>query len=186
MTLQKTMFKPLTKEAIAPQYADDLTVQDYSKKPVIDGVQIIPLNMFMDDGGSLAEILRFDDEGNCQILPEFKIKQATFSQMMPGTIKAFHMHYNQEDIWFVMPYDRLLIGLVDCRQNSKTFNLSMRFVMGGGRAQALYIPRGVAHGRLAVRESMAAAGRSPAASGPRTAQPAWSPPAAPGQCRRPP
>jgi len=89
MTLQKTMFKPLTKEAIAPQYADDLTVQDYSKKPVIDGVQIIPLNMFMDDGGSLAEILRFDDEGNCQILPEFKIMQATFSQMMPGTIKAF-------------------------------------------------------------------------------------------------
>lgn len=146
MSIQKTILKPLTKDAIGSQYADELSVQDYSKRPVIDGVQLIPLNMFMDDGGSLAEILRFDDSGNSQILPEFKIKQATFSQMMPGTIKAFHMHYNQEDVWFVMPYDRLLIGLVDCRQNSKTFNVSMRFVMGAGRAQALYIPRGVAHG----------------------------------------
>lgn len=140
------MIKPLSKEAIGGDYAAHLSIQDYSKKPAIEGVQIIPLNMFYDDGGALAEILRFDDEGNSQILPEFKIKQATFSQMMPGTIKAFHLHYNQEDVWFVMPYDRLLIGLFDARKDSKTYNTSMRFVLGAGRAQALYIPRGVAHG----------------------------------------
>jgi dTDP-4-dehydrorhamnose 3,5-epimerase len=140
------MIKPLTKDAIGHEYINDLTVQDYSKKPAIDGVQLIPLNMFIDDGGALAEIMRFDDQGISQILPQFKIKQATFSQMMPGTIKAFHMHYNQEDVWFVMPYDRLLIGLVDTRKDSSSYNRSMRFVMGAGRAQALYIPRGVAHG----------------------------------------
>jgi dTDP-4-dehydrorhamnose 3,5-epimerase len=140
------MLKPLTPEAIGQDYNKELSVQDYSKKNVIDGVQLINLNMFVDDGGSLAEIVRFDESGNLQILPEFKVKQSTFSQMLPGVIKAFHLHYNQEDVWFIMPYDRLLIGLFDARKDSPTYNQTMRFVMGAGRAQALYIPRGVAHG----------------------------------------
>ncbi|HMW92258.1 MAG TPA: hypothetical protein PKE54_19690, partial [Candidatus Obscuribacter sp.] len=88
------MLKPLTQEAIGHDYNKELSVQDYSKKPVIDGVQLINLNMFVDDGGSLAEIVRFDDNGNLQILPDFKVKQTTFSQMLPGVIKAFHLHYN--------------------------------------------------------------------------------------------
>jgi dTDP-4-dehydrorhamnose 3,5-epimerase len=140
------MLKPLTHEAIGEEYNKELSVQDYSKKTVIDGVKIITLNMFVDDGGSLAEIVRFDDNGNLQILPDFKVKQSTYSQMLPGTIKAFHLHYNQEDVWFIMPYDRLLIGLFDARKDSPTYNQTMRFVLGAGRAQALYIPRGVAHG----------------------------------------
>jgi dTDP-4-dehydrorhamnose 3,5-epimerase len=140
------MLKPLTPTAIGKEFKDELTVQDYSKKTVIDGVQIINLPMFHDDGGCLAEILRFDQNGNWQLMPEFKVQQTTFSQMQPGTIKAFHLHFNQEDVWFIMPYDRLLIGLFDAREGSPTYKQSMRFVLGAGRAQALYIPRGVAHG----------------------------------------
>lgn len=138
--------KPLTKDAIGGDYKNDLSVQDYSKKPTIEGVQLINLNLFLDDGGCLTEIVRLDDQGNLQVLPEFKVKQSTYSQMMPGVIKAFHLHYNQEDCWFIMPYDRLLIGLFDARKDSPTYQKSMRFVLGGGRAQLLYIPRGVAHG----------------------------------------
>jgi dTDP-4-dehydrorhamnose 3,5-epimerase len=140
------MIKPITQEHIGLEYRTEISVQDYSKKVPIDGVQIINLNMFVDDGGSLAEIVRFDDNGNLQILPEFKVKQSTFSQMLPGVIKAFHIHYNQEDVWFINPYDRLLIGLFDARKDSPTYNQTMRFVLGAGRAQILYIPRGVAHG----------------------------------------
>lgn len=140
------MLKPLTKDAIGQDYVSDLSVQDYTKKTPIDGVQLINLNMFVDDGGQLAEIVRLDDSGNLQILPNFKVKQSTFSQMLPGTIKAFHLHYNQEDVWFVIPTDRVLVGLFDARKDSPTYNKTMRFVLGAGRAQALYIPRGVAHG----------------------------------------
>lgn len=140
------MLKPLTKEAIGEDFFRDLSVQDYSKKPTIEGVQLINLNQFVDDGGALAEIVRFDDAGCLQLIPEFKIKQATFSQVLPGVIKAFHMHYNQEDVWFVLPCDRLLIGLFDARKGSPTYKEQMRFVMGAGKAQILYIPRGVAHG----------------------------------------
>ncbi len=144
------MLKPLTQEAIGSDYCSELSVQDYSKKQSIEGVQLINLNLFLDDGGSLAEIVRFDDQGNLQLIPEFKVKQSTFSQIMPGVIKAFHLHYNQEDVWFCMPYDRLLIGLFDARKDSPTYQQSMRFVMGAGRAQILYIPRGVAHGMANV------------------------------------
>jgi len=140
------MLKPLTKDAIGGDFCHELSVQDYSKKPTIEGVQLINLNLFVDDGGHLAEIVRLDEQGNLQILPEFKVRQSTYSQMLPGVIKAFHLHYNQEDVWFVMPTDRLLIGLFDARKDSPTYNQSMRFVFGAGRAQILYIPRGVAHG----------------------------------------
>lgn len=140
------MLKPLTPDAIGSEYAPDLSVQDYSKKTPIDGVQLINLNMFVDDGGCLAEVVRLDDNGNLAVLPNFKVKQSTFSQMLPGTIKAFHLHYNQEDVWFVIPTDRVLVGLFDARKDSPTYNQRMRFVLGAGRAQILYIPRGVAHG----------------------------------------
>ena len=155
MSANLDMLKPLTKESIGLDYRADLSTQDYSKKIPIEGVQIINLNMFVDDGGGLAEIVRFDDNGNLVILPEFKVKQSTFSQMLPGTIKAFHIHYNQEDVWFINPYDRLLIGLFDAREGSPTYNKTMRFVLGAGRAQALYIPRGVAHGLANVWQNPA-------------------------------
>lgn len=138
--------EPLDKHSIGRDYADGLSVQDYAKHPTIEGVQLIQLQMFLDDGGGLAEVIRLDENGNLKLIPEFKVRQSTFSQMLPGAIKAFHLHYNQEDVWFVMPYDRLLIGLFDARKDSPTYNKTMRFVMGGGRAQILYIPRGVAHG----------------------------------------
>lgn len=140
------MLKPLTREAIGLDFSKDLSVQDYSKKTTIEGVQLINLNLFVDDGGSLAEVVRLDEHGCLQILPEFKVRQTTYSQMLPGAIKAFHLHYNQEDVWFVVPSDRLLIGLFDARKDSPTYNVSMRFVFGAGKAQILYIPRGVAHG----------------------------------------
>ncbi len=136
----------LSKESIGEDYKKNLSVQDYTRKPTIEGVQIINNNLFVDDGGCFAELVRLNDNGNLMLFPEFKVKQSSYSQMMPNTIKAFHLHFNQEDVWFVLPSDRLLIGLFDARKDSPTYKNSMRFIMGAGKAQLLYIPRGVAHG----------------------------------------
>ncbi len=105
MVSTKTL-KPLTDKAIGGDYAKDLSIQDYSKKPTIEGVQLINLTLFVEDGGCLTEIVRLDDNGCLQNIPDFQVKQSTFSQMLPGVIKAFHLHYNQEDCWFIMPTDR--------------------------------------------------------------------------------
>jgi dTDP-4-dehydrorhamnose 3,5-epimerase len=66
--------------------------------------------------------------------------------MEPGTIKAWHLHQRQDDLWFVPPHDRLLVGLLDAREHSPTYRGRQRIVMGAGRARLLLIPRGVAHG----------------------------------------
>lgn len=136
----------LNPDDLAPEYATVLTTQEYTRRTPIDGVQVIDLRLMIDDGGSFAELVRFDETGHLLQIPSFQVRQSSYSLVLPGAIKAFHLHYNQEDVWFVPPTDRLLIGLIDCRNDSPTKGTSMRLVMGGGKAQLLYIPRGVAHG----------------------------------------
>ncbi len=140
------MPEPLLPDDLAPEYATVLTTQEYSRKTPIDGVRVLPLNLLTDDGGSFAELVRFDESAHLLALPEFQVRQSSYSLVLPGAIKAFHLHYNQEDVWFVPPTDRLLVGLLDCRKDSPTCGSSMRLVLGGGKAQLVYIPRGVAHG----------------------------------------
>lgn len=140
------MRQRLSPDAIGSDFRDKVTTQEYTRKTPIEGVQIIDLRLMQDDGGSFAELVRFDEHGRLLQIPEFQVRQSSYSQVLPGAIKAFHLHYNQEDVWFVPPTDRLLIGLLDVREGSPTYGQSMRFVMGAGKAQLLYIPRGVAHG----------------------------------------
>lgn len=131
---------------LAPEFQDAISTQEYARRTPIEGVRIIDLRLMVDDGGSFAELVRFDESGRLLEIPSFQVRQSSYSQVLPGAIKAFHLHYNQEDVWFVPPTDRLLIGLVDARKDSPTCGITMRFVMGGGKTQILYIPRGVGHG----------------------------------------
>ena len=123
-----------------------IKTQDYSKKSQIEGVKLIDLADFPDDGGAFVELARLDDAGGMLAIPEFKIKQINRSEMEPSSVKAFHLHYNQDDVWFVPPADRLLVGLVDTRKGSPTTGAIMRFVLGANKSRLLFIPRGVAHG----------------------------------------
>ena len=140
------MLKSLSPADFGPEYADKITTQGYGGGVKIDGVKLIDLRLLTDDGGSFAELVRFDEGGCLEAVPEFKVRQSSYSLVLPGAIKAFHLHFNQEDVWFVPPTDRLLVGLVDCRKDSPTLGATMRLTMGSGKAQVLYIPRGVAHG----------------------------------------
>lgn len=146
---------PLTANDIASEHRSNITVQDYSPKTRIDGVKIVDLNVIADDGGFFLELSRFEQE-RMKEFPEFELKQMNYSEMMPGVIKAAHLHFWQEDIWFVPPQDRLLMGLMDVREHSPTKGVKMRFVMGGGRARLVYIPRGVAHGAANLWDKPAA------------------------------
>ncbi|MCK4446290.1 MAG: hypothetical protein KAW56_04330, partial [Candidatus Marinimicrobia bacterium] len=51
-----------------------ITIQDYTKKPEIDGIQIIPLKRLNDDGGSFTELARLA-EGIHSDFPSIKIAQ---------------------------------------------------------------------------------------------------------------
>jgi len=103
--------------------------------------------------GSIAELdaerrteLARLTEGAPAGLTGFTLRQINFSELAPGTIKAFHLHVHQTDVWYVPPGDRMLIVLIDARQGSATEGARMRLVLGDGGSRLLRIPPGVAHG----------------------------------------
>jgi len=130
-------------------------VQSYAPRPTIDGVQIVDLKRFSDDGGAMTELGRLTDSALAG-LPGFTVRQINFSEVEPGAIKAFHLHARQTDVWFVPPTDRLLLVLVDVRKGSRTEGVSMRFMLGAGSSRLVRIPPGVAHG---ARNLAATSGR---------------------------
>ncbi|MBI4406916.1 MAG: dTDP-4-dehydrorhamnose 3,5-epimerase family protein [Candidatus Kerfeldbacteria bacterium] len=122
-----------------------LSKQSYQPKPTIEGVQLIELKTFVDDGGYFIELGRFRKHV-FEHFPKFDLQQLNLSEMDPGVIKAWHIHEHQDDIWFVPPSQRMLVALKDIRPASPTRHALMRFVLGGGTAQLVLIPHGIAHG----------------------------------------
>jgi dTDP-4-dehydrorhamnose 3,5-epimerase len=143
-------------EVIGKDFADSVTIQNYGARPAIAGVQLVELRLFLDDGGSFNELVRLRPDGTVEALPDFCVRQCSYSEVMPGAIKAWHLHQSQEDLWFVPPAHRLLVGLLDVREGSPTYKNSMRLVMGGGSAKLLRIPAGVAHGAANLSQAPAA------------------------------
>ena len=119
--------------------------QDYSPKPAIEGVEIVPLKRFNDDGGSMTELGRLDS-GLHRALPDFIVRQINYSLLDPLAIKAFHLHQRQTDVWFVPPTDKLLLVLGDVREGSASEGVVTRSVLGDGNSTLVRIPPGVAHG----------------------------------------
>ena len=118
--------------------------QAYGPAPAIAGLEVRELRRFADDGGSLVELLRL--EGAATGFDGFVLRQVTYAAVQPGAIKAFHVHREQTDVWFVRPEDRLLLVLLDVRADSPTREVRQRLVLGDGRATLVRIPPGVAHG----------------------------------------
>ena len=121
------------------------SVQDYSAAPAIDGVQIVELKRFNDDGGALTELGRLQGGLHCA-LPGFEVRQVNYSEVEPGAIKAFHLHRRQTDVWFVPPGDKMLLVLLDVRAESSSRHVRRRIVLGDGASRLVRIPPGVAHG----------------------------------------
>jgi len=132
------------------------SVQDYAKKGEIDGVQLVELRRFNDDGGAMTELGRLD-EGVHQALPGFVVRQINYSVLEPLAIKAFHLHRRQTDVWYVPPSDKLLLVLADVRAGSPTEGLVRRYVLGDGNSRLVRIPPGVAHGCRNLRPAIPSA-----------------------------
>jgi dTDP-4-dehydrorhamnose 3,5-epimerase len=122
-----------------------LSFQDYAAQPGIEGVELVELRRFTDDGGSFLELGRLR-EGLVTGLPGFECRQINYSEVDPGVIKAFHVHRRQTDVWFVPPEDKMLVVLVDVRAGSRSRDAQRRLILGDGQARLLRIPPGVAHG----------------------------------------
>jgi dTDP-4-dehydrorhamnose 3,5-epimerase len=114
---------------------------------MIQGVHIKPLKVYADlpdtaevtKPGFLMEVLR-DDEG---LLKRFG--QSTFTVAYQGTIKAFHWHERQDDLWFIAT-GKARVVLYDARKTSPTFGTTQVIMAGVDDYKLICIPFGVAHG----------------------------------------
>jgi len=120
--------------------------QDYSLQTNIDGVKLFSTKIFEGEEGDFAELIRINDAGEMESLEGFKLKQINRTRLFPNSIKAWHVHLKQNEMWYTNPTNSLLVGLWDLRKNSPTTGKMMRIPLGASNAKLLYIPRGVAHG----------------------------------------
>ncbi len=110
---------------------------------LIAGVRVKPFSVWADDRGYFLEVLRVG-----QGLPsEFPAETTQVSAALgyPGTVKAFHYHLHQTDLW--VPAQRMFqVALVDLRKDSETFGRRNTLYVGTLRPWQILIPPGVGHG----------------------------------------
>lgn len=131
---------------IAAKFKNLEETQNYNHKGKIVGVELINSPWFSTSDGNFAEILRYDDGQVRGLEQDFVIRQLNWSYICAGSIKGYHYHQHQKDLWFCPPYDRLIVNLHDLRADSPTFDLHQTIILGAGKNLALVIPEGVAHG----------------------------------------
>src|SRR4030042_2780080 len=137
----------LSIEDISPEFIEALTWESYEKKPQIDGIKREKVKCHLAEDGSFSELVRLTKDGLLEleeILP-FRLRQINYSEAIKGTTKAWHLHFEQDEIWYIAQ-GRLIVGLMDLREDSPTKGLVMRLILSANQPELLYIPRGVAHG----------------------------------------
>lgn len=111
------------------------------RKGEIKDVVIKRLKTHRDERGFFREIIRVNDE-----FFEEGFGQWSHSLMYQGTAKAWHIHREQIDWWYVFG-GVLKVALFDTRGDSPTQGRLMEFFMGDHQeAVCVKIPPGVAHG----------------------------------------
>ena len=123
-------------------------------KSKIDGVIIKQLKVFKDtpdldqkvEPGVFMEVLRDDDK----LLKRFG--QCNFTIAYEGTIKAFHSHKYQDDLWFIAS-GRASIVLYDKRKASPSYKQLEIIEAGEGDYKLVLIPKGVVHGYKVTSEA---------------------------------
>ena len=111
------------------------------EKGQIDGVVVKSLKSWPDDRGHFTEIFRHTED----VVGDFEVLQSSLTMTRPATIKAFHHHMHQDDV-FCPVKGTVRIALVDFRVDSPSFGFANSIFCGDKYLKAVRIPKGVAHG----------------------------------------
>jgi len=124
----------------------------HDSKDLIAGVRAYPYPVWPDDRGYFLEVMRMGQDLS-EAFPK-ETTQVSAALSYPGTIKAFHFHRRQTDIW--VPVEGMLqVALVDLRTSSQTFGARNTIYLGSLRRWQLLIPPGVAHGYKVIGKDSA-------------------------------
>lgn len=110
---------------------------------LIDGVRVYPAPLFPDDRGYFMEVFRAKTGLGASFPADST--QVSMAMNYPGTIKAFHFHKFQTDLW-APAVGMFQVALVDLRSDSPTFGRRNTLYVGSLRPWHILIPPGVGHG----------------------------------------
>jgi dTDP-4-dehydrorhamnose 3,5-epimerase len=144
--------RPLDWESIANTKGIGKVIIKPDSPDLIAGVRTHPYPLFPDDRGYFLEVFRLG-EGLAANFPAAST-QVSSALSYPGTIKAFHYHRHQTDLW-VPVQGMLQVALVDLRADSPTHGLRNTFYLGQLRPWQILIPPGVAHGYKVIGQNAA-------------------------------
>lgn len=122
---------------------------DSAPTDLIAGVRLQPYDVWPDDRGYFMEVMRTRHGLAQEFAPETTQISAALSY--PGTIKAFHFHRNQTDLW-LPAMGMFQVALVDLRPDSATFGVKNTLHLGQLRPWQVLIPPGVGHGYKVIGE----------------------------------
>jgi dTDP-4-dehydrorhamnose 3,5-epimerase len=110
---------------------------------LIEGVRVEALALWPDDRGYFLEVQRLGQGLGAGFSPA--TTQVSAALNYPGSIKAFHYHLHQTDLW-TPAQGMLQVALADLRAGSPTFGARNTMYVGVLRPWQILIPAGVAHG----------------------------------------
>ena len=119
---------------------------------LIEGVRLQPFAVWPDDRGYFLEVARLG-QGLPADFPA-ATTQISCALSYPGTIKAFHFHKFQTDLW-APSCGMLQVALVDLRPESKTFGAKNTLYVGTLKPWQILVPPGVGHGYKVIGEQAA-------------------------------
>lgn len=114
----------------------------------IHGVSVVSFQKFEDARGRFFETYRQS------WLPDApRMVQGNCSHSRAGVLRGLHYHLRQADYWFVAA-GRVRAALYDLRQGSPTQGAAHVLELRADDPAGLYIPRGVAHGFVALEDTV--------------------------------
>jgi dTDP-4-dehydrorhamnose 3,5-epimerase len=128
-------------------------IVDPASSDLIPGVEIEAGMLWPDDRGYFSELFRLSDAGGAGFTRGFGASiQVSAALSHAGTIKAFHYHCLQTDLWAPLR-GNLQVGLYDLRVGSPSFGRTNTLYIGEWRPWRLRIPPGVAHGYKVIGDA---------------------------------
>jgi len=118
-------------------------ILDPASSKLIEGVRVEPVALWPDDRGYFLEVARMR-QGLAADFP-VETTQVSAALSYPGSIKAFHFHRHQTDLW-VPAKGMFQVALVDFRKQSPTYGARNTLYVGSMRPWQILIPPGIGHG----------------------------------------
>ncbi|HET6575239.1 MAG TPA: dTDP-4-dehydrorhamnose 3,5-epimerase family protein [Fimbriiglobus sp.] len=112
----------------------------FAEPSPIHDVKWVPIKLFTDDRGWLAELFRND-----LIDPKFQPVMAYVSLTKPGVARGPHEHADQADYFCFIGPSTFRVYLWDARHDSPTFGKKEVRDAGENNPYALIVPAGVVH-----------------------------------------